>query len=92
MVKKEILAGVPERYLVVFEYSEEIQWEEEGREFKANGEFFDVVRTRSVNGRKLLYCINDKAEEDLVKRFANLIRSSAENQKGKHSKQASPFY
>jgi hypothetical protein len=37
-----------------------IVWEEEGKEFFLNGQMYDVAKKEIVNGKTILYCLNDK--------------------------------
>lgn len=91
-VREEILAGVPNRYLERIEYNSDIEWEEEGKEFSLKDEFYDVVRIKEINGKKILYCLNDKNEEQLVRNFAKSIKSSADNERGKNNKHSFRFH
>lgn len=50
-----------------------IDWEDEGREFYLHGRLYDVAYTRTVNGRTFIYCLNDTKEEKLL---ANLVKIS----------------
>ena len=49
--------------------NKEIYWEEKGKEFMFKGEMYDVVKTKTVNGKVMLYCINDKKEKALVDNY-----------------------
>lgn len=91
-VREEILAGVPDRYLERIEYNIDIEWEEEGKEFSLKDEFYDVVRIKEINGKKILYCLNDKNEEQLVKNFEKSIKSSTDNERGKNNKHYFKFH
>ena len=63
-----------------------IYWEEDGKEFLLNGQMYDVVKTKIVNGREVLYCINDKKEKALIDNY-NLItkNNSSPDKKAKNS-------
>ncbi len=91
-VREEIIAGVPDRYLEKIEYNSDIKWEEEGKEFNLKDEFYDVVRIKEINGKKILYCLNDKNEEQLVRNFAKSIKSSTDNERGKNNKHYFKFH
>ena len=64
----------------------QIFWEEEGREFHYKGEMYDVIKSKTVGGKVLLYCINDKIEKILIDKY-NLIanHNSSSDKKGKFS-------
>lgn len=92
LVREEILAGIPDRYLKIIEENSAIEWEEKGKEFKFKDEFYDVARTKIIDGKKLLFCLNDKNEERLIKNFANTVKSSTDNERGKNNKHAFKFH
>ena len=47
---------------------------------------YDVVKTKTVNGKVMLYCINDKKEKELVDNY-NLVtkHNSSSDKKGKNT-------
>ena len=63
-----------------------IDWEEDGKEFHLNGEMYDVVKKKVVSGKEVLYCINDKKEKTLIDQY-NLItkHNSSSDKKGKNT-------
>ena len=66
---------------------ERIYWEtDEDNEFSFNDEMYDVVKTKTVNGKVMLYCINDKKEKELVDNY-NLVtkQNSSSDKKGKNT-------
>ncbi|MEI9956407.1 MAG: hypothetical protein WDM90_08930 [Ferruginibacter sp.] len=56
-----------------------IEWEEEGKEFKLNGEMYDVVRTTYENGKTWLHCFGDKNEDKVLAKFQSVIKNSIGN-------------
>lgn len=56
--------------LLTFRFTAEqagaLQWEEED-EFQLDGEMFDVVEKKMVDGHLLLRCISDKKEDALIR-------------------------
>lgn len=69
-VKQQLLASLPETVLDIIDAEinkDAIDWKEEGREFYLHGQMYDVAFTKIVNGRTLIYCLNDKREEKLLK-------------------------
>ncbi len=91
-VKEAIVAGMPNRYLEIVEYNDSIEWLEEGEEFKLKDNFYDVVSIKNKGTKKYLYCFNDKNEEQLVSNFAEAIKLSNDNEKGKTEKHIFRFY
>lgn len=90
-VKHELLSKLPESSLEIIDADinkNDIEWEEEDREFFLHGQMYDVAFIKTVNGKKLIYCLNDSKEEDLLKRFANAVESgneqSSSNKNGHH--------
>jgi hypothetical protein len=51
------------------------------REFKYNGEMYDVVKKEENDKQLFLYCINDKKEEKLEEEFAKKVEDSSANTK-----------
>lgn len=80
-VKHELLAKLPESSLEIIDadiHKNDMEWEDEGREFYLHGQMYDVAYTKIVNGKKLIYCLNDRKEGDLLKRFARAVAASNE--------------
>lgn len=68
--------------------SSNISWEEEGKEFYLGGQLYDVAKKVTVNGRTILYCINDAQEEMLLKKILKDLSPQPDqtgNKDGKHS-------
>lgn len=86
IAREEVIAGIPDRFLDVITDNVNLNWEEKGKEFSVNGEFYDVVRIRKSNGKTFLYCLNDKNEAQLLKRFAKTAGSASDTEKGKSNK------
>ena len=87
-IKEKIFRQFKEEELEIISLSDNknIYWEEDGKEFLLNGQMFDVVRTKTVNGKQVLYCINDKKEKTLIDNY-NLItkNNSSPDKKGKNA-------
>ena len=63
-----------------------IHWVKKEKEFFFKGEMFDVVKRKTVAGKILLYCINDKKEKALVDNYnLQTKQNSSADKKGKHS-------
>jgi len=88
VIKEKIVNQLKEEELQVISLSDnkEIFWEEDGKEFLFKGEMYDVVKTKSVNGKVMLYCINDKKEMSLIDNY-NLItkHNTSSDKKEKNS-------
>src|ERR1700712_4637073 len=67
-MKERIFKSIPDSSLTCFDLSSienEIAWKEEGKEFWLNNELFDLVKTSFINGKRYLYCLNDRNEEKI---------------------------
>ena len=56
-----------------------IVWEEEGKEFSLNGRLYDVGKKKIINGKTILFCLNDKKEEQLIDQMTRKEKSNADN-------------
>jgi archaellum component FlaF (FlaF/FlaG flagellin family) len=69
-----------------------INWEEEGKEFTLNGQMYDVAKTKIVEGKTILFCLNDEKEEQLVEDMLKKIQSNNDSSPaGKHGKHIIKF-
>ena len=88
VIKEKILNQLKEEELQVITLSDnkEIYWEEKGEEFLFKGEMYDVVKTKTVNGKVMLYCINDKKEKLLIDNYNQVTKhNSSSDKKGKNT-------
>lgn len=88
-MKARILNSLPDESfeaIILTGNEQNIQWEEEDREFSFKGQLYDVVRKKTVNGNVVLLCINDKKEENLVRQLSNTVKSGNQNNNGKNTK------
>jgi hypothetical protein len=90
-VKHELLSKLPESSLEIIDattYKNDIEWEEEGKEFYLHGQMYDVAFIKIIKGKTLIYCLNDSKEEELLKSLANAVNSGNEqnssNKDGHH--------
>ena len=51
------------------------------REFKYNGEMYDIVKKEERDNKLFLYCINDKKEKKLEEEFEKKIQDNSSNSK-----------
>jgi hypothetical protein len=67
-VERQLLATVPDACLVkiVAYENPSFSWEEEGKEFYQDGKMYDVAKSYHLNGKQILYCINDEKEATLL--------------------------
>jgi hypothetical protein len=60
------------------------------REFKYNGDMYDIVKKEEKEGKLFLYCINDSQEEKLDKEFNKKVEETTTNKKQKPN-DSNPF-
>ena len=87
-IKEKLLATIPEASLDIIDAGinkNDIEWEEEGKEFYLHGLLYDVAAIKIINGRTLIYCLNDKKEEQLLQDLAKAVSSgNDQNTTSKH--------
>ena len=74
-IAQQMARQLPEANLVKIKNSQEIKWEEAGKEFYYGGTFYDVVKTEKINGVTWYFCINDKMQTKLYNQYAKTIQS-----------------
>ena len=88
LIKEKLVRELKDEELEIITLNDDqkIYWEEDGKEFLLNGEMYDVVKIKSVNDVKTLYCINDKKEKALIEKY-NLVtkHNSSSDKKGKNT-------
>jgi len=93
--EEKINSGVPDETLTAIDFGAEeknIQWKELGKEFYLHGQIFDIAKKKNVNGKTIIYCLNDRSEGKLLQEFNKVARSgSDQNTDGKNSKQTTKF-
>lgn len=85
-VKEKIFRQIKDEELEIISVNnQKIYWEEEGKEFFLNGKMYDVVKTKTVNGMVMLYCINDKKEKAYIDNYNSITKNnSSSDKKGKN--------
>ena len=81
--EEQILSTVNQNQLEQINEAENnnaIVWEEEGKEFSLNGQMYDVAKKEIVNGKAVLYCLNDLIE---FHRNTDKESNAAEKSKGR---------
>ena len=90
------MAALPESSLEIIDAdinTNNIEWEEEGKEFYLHGEMYDVARVKKINGKTLIYCLNDKKEEQVLQDLAKAVQSgSDQNANGKPGQHLVKFH
>jgi len=86
-IKHKILNNLSETELTLIKISSgncrEIKWMEEGREFRYNGNMYDVVKTKTINDTTYYYCFNDENESKLLSHLDNLVKEQTGNSKSR---------
>ena len=65
--------------IILEDHKQAIIWEEEGKEFYLQGELYDVAKSKIIDGKTFLYCLNDKKEKDIVVKQSFVLKSQLEN-------------
>lgn len=72
-IKNKILKNVKDQELCLIiinkDNKSDITWYENNKEFKYQGQMYDVVRIKNYNNEKCYYCINDKKEKQLLTNY-----------------------
>lgn len=90
-VKHELFETIPTSALERIADSDQLDWEEEGKEFYYHGELYDVVTTTIENGITIWLCLEDEKETKLLKAMARAARARADHQ-GKGKKSSYPHF
>ncbi|MBU0487962.1 MAG: hypothetical protein KKA07_02380 [Bacteroidetes bacterium] len=78
------LSGEELELLIIFHADEgKIHWVEEGKEFRYDGNMYDVVKTREFEHATYYYCYNDRKETKLMACLDKLIREQANHSKSR---------
>ncbi len=73
-VMERISGAIPESALTaVNAASDDIVWLENGKEFYYKMEMYDVVKQVDQNGNKILLCISDKQEKQILEKQKSLL-------------------
>jgi hypothetical protein len=77
-IKHRIKAGLSESQLqiITFRKQDTIDWVRPGKEFRLNGQFFDVVRKESKAGNLIFHCINDQQEKALFATLDQMVKNN----------------
>jgi len=92
-MRRRILEGVPDSYLLVIEKTDAIDWVEKGRELMVGNEMYDVIKTKTEKGKTYLYCLNDEEETQILKKFSKAVKSRNNgSSSGKTAKKVLKFH
>ena len=84
-VRAEIKKGLKEKDLCLISLplkdENTLHWEEKGKEFRFEGNLYDVVKTKVLLGKRIYYCINDKKERELIAHFQQSVQTKKEQEK-----------
>jgi len=83
-IERELLTHIPDSSLelvIVEDHSNNLEWEEEGKEFSLNGDMYDVVRIEVKNGKTYLYCINDKKEKEILNNLVKAVNHDSKKER-----------
>jgi hypothetical protein len=77
-IAQEMARKLPEENLVKIKNSDQLKWEEAGKEFYLDGIFYDVVTSKKINGETWFYCINDQMESQLYNHYTASLKSNTD--------------
>lgn len=81
-IKQKIHSQLKDEELEIISLTDNIQqihWKEEG-EFLFNDQMYDIVKRKTVNGKIVLYCINDKKEKSLIESYNLITRHNSSSE------------
>jgi len=97
-IKEKIINNLPDNELSIVKIlscdNEKITWLEEGKEFRFNGNMFDVVKVKKSAGVTYYYCFNDENESRLFLNLDKLVKDQTDNSQSKttQKKQEITYY
>jgi hypothetical protein len=87
-VKEKIISQLKEEELEsisLTDNQQNIHWEDGGKEFELKGEMYDVVKSKTVDGKITLLCINDKKETALIDHYNSITKHNSSSDKKEKS-------
>jgi hypothetical protein len=86
-IKEKLINNLPEKELSLIKISsgesKKITWTEEGKEFRYDGDMFDVVKIRTGKDTTYYYCFNDEKESKLFVSLDKLVKDQTDNSQSK---------
>jgi hypothetical protein len=81
---EKIIKNLPDKNLTVIQITNEnrrkLKWVEKNKEFKFNGKLYDLARVITQGDTSLLYCVNDRQEEQLIANLEEHIQKDNDSQ------------
>ena len=77
-IAQQMALNLSEENLVKIKNSNQLKWEEAGKEFYLDGIFYDVVTTKKIKGETWFYCINDQMESQLYNHYTASLKSNTD--------------
>ena len=87
-MEREMLKQIPESSLEIIvaeNFGDKIRWEEKGKEFLLNDELYDVARVELKDGKRYLYCINDKKEKELLDNLVKAVNKNHDTKRARNN-------
>jgi hypothetical protein len=82
-IKERIIHNLPEKELTLLRISssdkEKITWTENDKEFRYNGNMYDVVKIKAGTDTTYYYCFNDEKESKLFVNLDKLVKEQTDN-------------
>ena len=83
-IKELLHKNINDDILTVIDFTtnkQKIYWEEEGKEFFFNGDMYDLIKTKNVQGKIFFYCINDEKEKELINNYNTVTKNNSSTDK-----------
>ena len=88
--KQAILKQVSKKDLIEKKFKNadfaKLEWKDNGKEFELGNELFDVVEIERSEQEIIVYCMNDKKEEELLSHLDEHIQVNVSNTNESHKK------
>jgi hypothetical protein len=82
-IKEELVGNLPDQALTLIKISSgetsKIDWTEGGKEFRYNGQMFDIVKIKIGSDTTYYYCFNDEKESNLLATLDKLVKDQTDN-------------
>jgi hypothetical protein len=84
LVKEQLHKNLRDNEMELISLSDnkqKIYWQEDGKEFLFNGELYDVVKSKIINGETILYCLSDNKEKEIIKSYNKVTKNNSSKDK-----------
>jgi hypothetical protein len=82
-IKEKIISSLPENELIQLKLSsvenKKLIWMEEGKEFRYNGNMYDVVKIKRSSGITFYFCFNDEKESKILTNLEKLVKDQTDS-------------